>query len=188
MTTLPPLYTKKEKIKIAKKTTKKTNKRNEGKLFEDDFKSSVPDTCWSYRFKDNAASFAKGSKTRFTSHNICDFEVFDDETRTLFLWELKSTQGTSIPFKMIRDTQVEELTDASKHLLIAGLVCNFRNENNDTFFINIKDFNVLKENINKKSFNISDLKQYNAVPIESHLKRTRHGYNVKKLIKETHLD
>ena len=86
MTTLPHPYTEKEKIKIVKKSKKKTNKRNEGKLFEDDFKSSVPDTCWFYRFKDNAASFAEGSKTRFTSHNICDFEVFDDETRTLFLW------------------------------------------------------------------------------------------------------
>lgn len=41
--------------------------QNEGKKFENDFKSSVPDTCWIYRLRDNASSFAGGNNTRFTS-------------------------------------------------------------------------------------------------------------------------
>lgn len=147
----------------------------------------MPDTCWMYRLRDNAASFAQGEKTRFTSSNICDYIAFDDLSRTLFLWELKSTKGTSIPFKMIRDNQKKELLKASEHNLVAGLICNFRNENNDTFFIEITDYIKMLENINKKSFNIKDLKENNAIPIESHKKITRYGYNMKKLINETHL-
>ena len=61
--------------------------QNEGKKFEADLKSSVPDTCWLYRLRDNASSFANGTNTRFTSSNICDFILFDDMSKTLFLLE-----------------------------------------------------------------------------------------------------
>ena len=161
--------------------------QNEGKRFEQSIKDSVPDTCWIYRFRDNAASFGNGTNTRFASSNICDYLCFDDLTRTLFLWELKSTKSTSIPISMIRDNQIKSLQEASKHMLVAGFICNFRNENNDTFFIEIGDFIDMVENINKKSFNPSDLEKYGAIRIESHKKRTRYVYNVEKLIKDTHL-
>lgn len=88
---------------------------------------------------------------------------------------------------MIRDNQIKSLQEASKHMLVAGFICNFRNENNDTFFIEIGDFIDMVENINKKSFNPSDLEKYGAIRIESHKKRTRYVYNVEKLIKDTHL-
>lgn len=58
---------------------------------------------------------------------------------------------------MIRDNQVQGLLNASTHALIAGFLINFRNTNNDTFFISINNFNKMRECVNKKSFNIKDL-------------------------------
>lgn len=101
--------------------------------------------------------------------------------------ELKSTQSTSLPLSMIRDNQIKSLQKASEHNLVAGFICNFRNENNDTFFIEICDFVKMMENINKKSFNINDLKNNNAVQINSRKKRTRYTYDIQKFVNESHL-
>lgn len=156
--------------------------KNPGKLFEQSIKDSVPDTCWIYRLRDNAASFGGSTNTRFTSSNICDYLLFDDNSRTLYLFELKSTQSTSLPLSMIRENQIKSLLEASEHNLVAGFICNFRNENNDTFFIEICDFVKMMENINKKSFNINDLKNNNAIQINSRKKRTRYTYDIKNFI------
>ena len=156
--------------------------QNEGKLFENAIKNSVPNTCWIYRLRDNASSFSGGTNTRFASTNICDYIAFDDITRTLFLWELKSTKGTSIPLNMIRQNQIDGLLEASKHNLVAGFILNFRNENNDTFFITIDEFIDLTKSINKKSFNVKDLESIGAIHIESTKKRTRYTYNMSDLI------
>lgn len=161
--------------------------QNPGKIFEQSIKDSVPDTCWIYRFRDNAASFGNGNNTRFASSNICDYLLFDDESRTLYLLELKSTQGTSIPLSMIRDNQIKSLQEAGKHNLVSGFMCNFRNENNDTFFIKISDFINMMDNINKKSFNINDLLNNNAIRIENKKKRTRYTYDIQKFVKESHI-
>ena len=150
-------------------------------------KDSVPNTCWIYRFRANAASFGNGNNTRFASSNICDYLLFDDNSRTLYLLELKSTKSTSLPLSMIRDNQIKSRQEASEHNLVAGFICNFRNENNDTFFIEICDFVKMMENINKKSFNINDLKNNNAIQINSRKKRTRYTYDIQKFVNESHL-
>ena len=161
--------------------------QNAGKLFESDIKASVPDRCWFYRLRDNASSFAGGANTRFTSSNICDYILFDDNTRTLFLIECKSTKGTSIPLTMIRDNQKKGLVEAGQHYLVAGLLVNFRNENNDTFFITIDDYVDMVESIGKKSFNIKDLTENGAVRVGCEKKRSRWRYDIEKFIKEMHL-
>lgn len=161
--------------------------QNAGKIFENDIKASVPDRCWLYRLRDNASSFAGGQNTRFASSNICDFLLLDDKTQTLYLLECKSTKGTSVPLSMIRDNQIKGLQEANRHRLIAGLVVNYRNENNDTFFIAIDDFADMADKINKKSFNIKDLQNYGAVRIDCEKKRTRYKYDIKKFCSEIHL-
>lgn len=161
--------------------------QNQGKVFENAIKSSMPSTSWIYRLRDNASSFSGGTNTRFTSSNICDYIAYDDISRTLFLWELKSTKGTSVPITMIRQNQIDGLLEASEHNLVAGLIVNYRNEDNDTFFILIDDFVDMINSINKKSFNVKDCLQYGAIRIESTKKRTRFTYNIEKLIKETRL-
>lgn len=88
---------------------------------------------------------------------------------------------------MIRDNQVHGLLNASTHALIAGFLINFRNTNNDTFFISINNFNKMRECVNKKSFNIKDLTNYSAVKIYSTKKRTRYTYDIKKMINEVNI-
>lgn len=88
---------------------------------------------------------------------------------------------------MIRQNQIDGLLEANKHNLVAGLIINFRNENNDTFFITIDEFIDMTSSLNKKSFNVKDLESIGAIRIESTKKRTRYTYNIENLVKETHL-
>ena len=110
--------------------------------------------------------------------------MFDDIKKNLYLVECKSTKGTSLPFTMVRQSQIDGLSDASKHNLVAGFLVNFRNENNDTFFITIEEYIDMVNFINKKSFNIKDLKTIGAVYVDSTKKRVRYTYDIKKLLKE----
>lgn len=88
---------------------------------------------------------------------------------------------------MIRQTQIDGLLEASKHNLVAGFIFNYRNNQNDTFFMPIHDFVDMMNEINKKSFNVKDLENYNAVRVECTKKRTRYTYNIQRLIGEIHL-
>ena len=83
---------------------------------------------------------------------------------------------------MIRQNQINGLLEANKHNLVAGLIINFRNENNDTFFITIDEFIDMTSSLNKKSFNIKDLESIGVIRIESTKKRTRYTYNISDLI------
>lgn len=138
--------------------------------------------------RDNASSFANGENTRFTSSNICDFILFDDVSKTLFLLECKSTKGSSVSLSMIRDNQIKGLKEAGKHNLVPGLLINFRNEANNTFFISVNNFSNMINAIGKKSFNLNDLENFGAIKIESTKKRTRHTYNIQKLIQDLNVE
>lgn len=108
--------------------------------------------------------------------------MFDDLSKTLFLLELKSTKNISIPLNMIRQNQIDGLQKASQHNLVAGFLFNFRNAKNETFFMNINDFITMVNTLSKKSFNIRDLANNNAIKIKSTKKRTRYTYDLKSLI------
>lgn len=60
--------------------------------------------------------------------------ILDDTTKTLFLVECKSTNGTSIPLTMIKENQIESFKNASTHTLVAGLFANFRNKKMIQFY------------------------------------------------------
>lgn len=156
-----------------------------GKKFEQDFQSSVDQKKqYIYRFKDSAASFSGGSETRFTPSNICDYMLFDGESKTLCLLELKSVKGASLPLSNIRENQIEELTEAAEHPIVCGFVVNFRERENVTYFLNIKDFNRMMESWEKKSINIQDIKENSGVEIKSKIKRTRYKYDIQQFIED----
>lgn len=97
---------------------------NAGKQFEQDFKNSVPNNIFFYRFRDGTASWGNQENTRFQQSNMCDCMMFSD---ALFLLELKTHKGKSIPFSAIRQNQVTELSKASTYSkVIAGFIVNFR--------------------------------------------------------------
>lgn len=95
--------------------------------------------------------------------------------------------GNNTRFASHKQNQIDELSDAGKHNLVAGFLINFRNKNNDTYFIEIRDFNQMLLTLNKKSFNIKDLERNNAIYVDSECKKVNHVYEVKKFISETHL-
>ena len=168
-----------------------------GKQFETDFKQSIPDYCWFKRLNDNASSFANGTNTRFTSTNECDYLLFDDNTRTLFALELKSTQGSLTYWREdfddkdkrksfnIKKNQLLGLQKWSVHCMVCGLIFNFRNSSNRTFFVMIDDFVDYTSSLSKKSININDVLNMNPLEIFAEKKRTRYRYDIGRFLKES---
>jgi len=155
---------------------------NQGKLFEQDIKKSVPPNVYYYRLQDSASGWSSSDSdnVRFTPKNKFDCLLF---TRgVLILLELKSTQGTSIPYSMIKDHQIEELNKASVYDGIkAGFLFNFR-KSTRTYFMDIKDFIGYKDATDKKSINERDIEAHNGILIDQTLMRTRYKYYLEGLI------
>lgn len=69
--------------------------KNNGKRFEEDFKSSFSKHIWSYRPPDTGG----GMMARFTQESLCDLMAYNTKTKEFILLELKSTLGTSVSVK-----------------------------------------------------------------------------------------
>lgn len=170
---------------------------NSGKRFEEDFAKSVPQYCFLHRLKDTAQSYNNSKTTRFTWDNPCDFFMFDSRTHLLFAIECKSTKFKSMNFqidkndkstKMIKYHQLKSLVDMSKYNgIVAGLLINFRGENDDNqrlYFVRIDNFYRMINQINKASFNEIDLIMYgSAVKIQGVKKRTRYTWDIDAFLK-----
>ena len=151
--------------------------RNQGKNFESIIKSNAPDYLKITRIPDPPQSFTQRSDTKYSHKNPYDFEAFDSLHRIQYCWELKSISQKYISFQTDEDDnknaiikwhQINGLTKASEFLnVISGFLLNFRLDNGEQllYFLNIKDFNKMKKDINKKSFNIMDIVLYGGVKI-----------------------
>lgn len=171
-----------------------------GKNFESQFIKSVPDYVLVKRLNDNASAWSGGTNTRFSSNNECDYIMSDDNTRTFYGLELKSTKEKSLTYWredfedktkkqsfMIRKCQILGLKKWSKHLGVFGFVINFRSFNNRTFFVSINDFLNYTSSLNKKSINIDDVLSMNPIEIENKLLRTNYRYDIDKFLMDTRL-
>ena len=131
-----------------------------GKVFEDNFKKSMPDYALLYRLPDAAQSFGRSSNLRFSNKNPFDFILFDSKWKILYALELKSVKGKSISFERTKEDkgdihyhQIEGLNEWDKYDgTVCGVIIEFR-ELETTIFINIQV-------IPKKSFNFADLDEY----------------------------
>ena len=122
---------------------------NSGKRFEQNFKKSIPKDIFFYRFRDGSSSWGGNDKVRFQQTNICDCMMFDGEY--LFLLELKSTKGKSLPYSNIKEHQIDDLLWASEFAnVICGLVIEFA-DINECYFIEINGFKKYKNESNRKS-------------------------------------
>lgn len=171
--------------------------KNKGKVFENDWKSSVPEYCLNVRLPDPPQSFTQRSDTRFSHKNPCDFVMFSSKHRLFFPTELKSTKNKSMsvqltkednPNSMIKHHQIKSLTEMNKYDYVeAGFVLNFRNEEENsqiTYWQSISNFNEMMKQVNKKSFNEIDLLVYGAINITGQKKRTHYTWNVNELLDE----
>ena len=163
---------------------------NAGKIFENNFKKSIPDNIFYLRLKDSASSFGQDScATRFTLQNPYDALLFDGEY--LYTFELKSTEGTSFSFqkegdttsKMIKYHQIEGLLNSSNYKNIhSGFVFDFRKS--ETYFLPISKFVNFMKNTNKVSINEKDIIENGGIKIQKKKKIKNYTYDIDLLLKE----
>lgn len=153
-----------------------------GKKFETNFKNSVPDNIFYYRFRDGTSSWDKGKMTRFQQTNICDCMMYDG--RFLYLLELKSTKGKSLSLNNIRENQIKDLMAASEHEnVIAGLVVNFADVE-ETYFMPIKlAYYWFYEQIERKSIPIKEFKE-KCIEIQAKKLKVNYRYDVQQFIED----
>lgn len=160
---------------------------NQGKIFEDDFKKSVPKYALLYRLPDAAQSFGNSSTLRFSNRNPFDFLLWNAKTRTLYALEMKTVSGKSISFERTKEDKGEihyhQIEGLNRWNQYGGTVCGFIIEFREletTVFIDIEDFNTLIGRITKKSFNYKDLVgsslPYLIIPQQK--KRVRYTYDI----------
>ena len=163
-------------------------RKNVGKVFEDNWKKSCPNWLFVYRPPDASQSFDMGSKLRFSNKSPCDYFLYNGER--LWTIELKSVAGTSISFErekedngVIHFYQVENLKNFSEYKnVISGFLVDFRGSDN-TYFLNIKEWDDLINSIDKKSFNETDLLKFaNPVLIDKKKLKVNYKYNVEKFL------
>lgn len=149
-------------------------KQNAGKIFEFQIMNSIPNYMFKLRLKDTVMHFKNDT-------NPCDMIVFYDGR--FYMFELKSTQNTSLPFANIHFHQFKDLEMADKvEGLHAGFLIEMRNYN-ETYYLPIKKALDFVENSGRKSFPISFLREH-GIKVEQTLKRTRYSFNMEKLITE----
>jgi len=156
---------------------------NSGKKFETNFKDSVPDNIFYYRFRDGTSAWDGGenSKTRFQARNICDCMMYDGQY--LYLLELKSHKGVSLPLSVIRQNQIDDLMAASEHAnVVAGLVVNFA-EKESVYFMPIELAEKWYNNGVRKSIPISEFKE-KCIEIQGRKLKTNYRYDIQGFIKD----
>ena len=155
--------------------------KNTGKRFEDNFRESVGGELFFYRFRDGTSSWGGNGATRFQQTNICDCEIFDGER--LFLLELKSVIGKSLPFNNIKDHQLNELVEASCHKnIVAGFIIEFSSVDR-CFFIGAREMDWYIKNSGRKSVPLSYLES-KGLEIGVNKLRVNIRLDIEKFIKE----
>lgn len=153
---------------------------NNGKRFENNFKNSMPDNVFFYRFRDGTSSWDKGSQTRFQKSNICDCMMFDGGY--LYLLELKSTKGKSLPLSNIRKNQVDDLIAASNHRnVIAGMVVEF-SDLGQVYFMPIDLVKNWFYDSDRKSIPLQSFQERPCIEIYGKKLKTNFRYNIEQFI------
>lgn len=168
--------------------------KNTGKKFEAEWKNSIPQDIFYYRFRDGTSSWGNQENTRFQAKNECDCEMFDGYK--LYRLELKSHKGVSLPYPAFLkknkagkiDPQDEaclkQLLDLSKantyKNIIAGIVINF-SEVGKTYFC--KADNVLDYVRHEKSKSIPiGWCEEKGIEIFGQLKKVNYKWDVQSFI------
>ena len=176
--------------------------KNEGKIFEEQFKKSVNKLGILFeRFPDsNKFGQFTNESTRFTLNSPCDCFMFD--SKKLFYLELKHTGNPGISFNqpptektkktvMIKPHQVKSLLERSQYTNVAcGLVLDFADRETKTkfieggtYFVEINTFVDWCNAVAKKSINLEDCKMI-GIKIDRFKKQKYYAYDIEKLIND----
>ena len=152
---------------------------NEGKKFEEDFKKSMDKyNIWNYRLRDSSGSWSNSNGSRFTPKNICDYIAYNNGG--LYLLELKSHKGTSLPYTAISDYQLKGLSNIDYPGIKAYFIINMRDKEK-TYAIEAQKIKKYIETSERKSIPISFMDD-EGVEIKGIKKRSRYEYDGGKLL------
>ena len=152
---------------------------NEGKKFEEDFKKSMDKyNIWSYRLRDSSGSWSNSKGSRFTPKNICDYIAYNNWG--LYLLELKSHKGSSLPFAAISDYQLKRLSSIDYLGIKAYFIINMRDKG-ETYAIEALKIKNYIETSGRKSIPISFMEN-EGIEIKGTKRRTRYEYDVGELL------
>lgn len=134
--------------------------QNIGKIFEDNFKKSIPDNTYYLRLHDSSIGFdIENSTQRFALKSPYDCILYNNGR--MYCLELKTVKNGAISYTganpKIKEHQVKELIKAASFGCVAGFIVNFRNTEH-TYFLPIAQFEFLRMESAKKSFNENDIK------------------------------
>lgn len=164
--------------------------KNQGKVFEDNFRKSIPITpnVFYYRLKDTASSYYGGNQQlRFSQSNIADAFLLHTNTQFnithLLILELKSHKGKSLPFSAIRDNQLKEMFEASRYRKILPFIVMFFSDIERCFALPIQKVVALKQEGTRKSIPLEYFEEQ-GTEIEVIKLRTNYRYNIEKFLEE----
>lgn len=154
--------------------------KSSGKRFEESWKKSIPGDVFYYRLRDGSSSWGGNDKVRFQQTNICDCLMFDGDY--LYLLELKSTKGKSLPFNNIKKHQIDDLLWASEYAnTICGLVIEF-SELEECYFIEMSHFKTFYDSTDRKSIPIDYLRG-KGIKIGVEKKKVNSKFDIENFIK-----
>lgn len=154
--------------------------RNNGKDFEKNFKNSVPDNIFFYRFRDSGSTFYGGNKNlRFSTSNIADNMMFYNGC--LFLNELKAHKGKAIPISCImgnktKEKQIQDLCEANKYDNVFANIIVFFIDLERCFVLDIENFLFFLEENERKSI---PLEFFENLGIEIRVEKKTRNYKFK---------
>ena len=151
-------------------------KKNNGKSFENWWKSSVPDNVFFYRFRDSSGAWGGNNQLRFTPSNIADNLLFFNGC--LFLNELKSHKGKSIPLDKIignktKEKQIDDLYEANQFYNIFCNIIVFFSDEERCFALDIENFLFFMQDNDRKSIPIE---YFESLGREIKVKKLRNNY------------
>lgn len=143
----------------------------------------MPPEYWYYRFRDGTANYRgkTNENVRFQQSNIADCLISTD--KMLFICELKSHKGKSLPFNCVRPNQIEQMQKAAKFNFICPLLIVFFANVERCFAVHIDDWAAYIENSEKKSANIQEFETF-AYEIKAKKLQTHYRYDIAAALKE----
>lgn len=148
--------------------------KSSGKKFEEDFANSVPNSVFKQRLKDDMSGFKNVA-------NICDYILY--RYPSLYLLELKSHKGKSIPFDALREKQISGLfAEVGRRGVRAGFVFCF-SDIEEVYYVKAEDVVSFINSGERKSFPIEWCREHGK-RLEGEKARTRFKYNVDKFLDE----
>lgn len=140
-----------------------------GKIFEQEIKNSFPPDFYVERYKDDTAGF-------YGVSNPADYRLY--KYPCLFLLELKTHKGKSLPLSKIRDNQLRGLFTAVQYTgVYGGFLINFR-DLEETYYVPVEAVQEFIMFGSRKSIPVEWCRSH-GVRIEQTKKRVRYSYNLR---------